>query len=189
MITTPKKRRSLSELRQNYSNIAPKVQTRWPNGIPLIRKPTNKKLIRRNTESCISLQVSALLSPESLQQFSRIEEENNNSHDDDVYTPTSTSLDESNEQNLSTSLDISTHLDIVGGHFKNLFSQLESYLDTKAKSKVEKAFIENHIKDFKEHASQVDFMINELIERGERLEKFIQNRQFDSESHWADWKR
>ena len=108
---------------------------------------------------------------------------------DEGYTPASTSLnDESNEHNVSTSLEISTHLDIVSGHFKNLFSQLENYLETKAQTNVEKVFIENHTKDFKEHAHQIDFMINELIERGERLEKFIQNRNFDSESHWADWK-
>lgn len=134
------------------------------------------------------MQVSAMLSPENYHHYSRIEEENNNSHDDEGYTPASTSY-ESNDQNISTSLDISTHLDIVSGHFKNLFSQLETYLDTKAQSKVEKVFIENHIKDFKEHARQVDFMINELIERGERLERFVQNRNFDSESHWADWKQ
>lgn len=136
------------------------------------------------------MQVSALLSPDNIQQYSRIEEEDetNHSHDDDIYTPASTSLDESNEQNISTSHDISIHLDIVSGHFKNLFSQLESYLDTKAQSKVEKVFIENHIKDFKEHARQIDFMINELVERGERLERFVQNRVFDSESHWAEWK-
>ncbi|XP_070498809.1 uncharacterized protein [Chironomus tepperi] len=188
MMNTPNKRRSLSDHRHYYSNVAPKVQTRWPNGIPLIRKPNNKKLIRRNTESCISLQVSALISPENIHQYSRIEEENNQSHDDDAYTPASTSLDESNELNISTSLDISTHLDIVSGHFKNLFSQLENFLDTKAQSKVEKVFIENHIKDFKEHARQVDFMINELIERGERLERFIQSRHFGTESHWAEWK-
>lgn len=188
MMITPSKRRSYSDHRQHYSNVAPKVETRWPNGIPLIRKPGNKKLTRRNTDSCISLPASTMLSPENLHQYSRIEEETNNSHDDEGYTPASISLDESHEQNISTSLDISIHLDIVSGHFKNLFSQLQSYLDTKAQSKVEKVFIENHIKDFKEHARQVDFMINELIERGERLERFVQNRHLDSESHWADWK-
>lgn len=122
---------------------------------------------------------SNLLSPEPFIPHDIIEEEH-----DEGYTAASISLDESNEHNISTAMDISVHLDIVSGHFKSLFLQLESHLEHKAKTQAEKTFIEKHITDFKEHARQIDFMITELIERGERLEKFILNN--DTNTHWAD---
>lgn len=88
------------------------------------------------------------------------------------------------EHNISSSLEISTHLDIVSGHFKNLFKQLENYLEGDDKSSHEKQFVGKQLADFQEQALQIDFMINELIERGQRLENFLSD--CGRKMHWAD---
>jgi hypothetical protein len=170
--------------REYYNNVKPKVISRWEDGTPKIR---NGKILknRRRTETC--------LTSNQAQQFMHSTNSANAIHEmneDEVFnTSQPKDANESADKSISSaieSLNISVSMDVVSTHFKDLFSQLDSYVTTKATTVMEKAFVESQMKILKAHANQIDFMINELVERGNRLEKFLENRH--SNRDWSEWK-
>jgi hypothetical protein len=112
------------------------------------------------------------------------EESDNEAFNPSVSMSDGLSTDHSEEtQSHSISMDISSHMEVVSFHFKDLFMQLEAYLGTKTSSKFEKNFVEKQMMDLKEHATQIEFLIDDLTARASRLESYLACRLINSEDN------
>lgn len=116
------------------------------------------------------------------------------SEEDEVFSNASV-INESNENNEThnaadlsgvKSLDASI-CDVVKSEFKDLFLRLENYVQQKTVTQVESDFVQSQMKVLRDNAAHIDFMINELMERKIRLEKFLENRNNHQDQHWAEW--
>ncbi|KAG5679827.1 hypothetical protein PVAND_009365 [Polypedilum vanderplanki] len=179
MMMTPSKRRSLADHKDYYNNVKPKVETRWETGTPLMRKGkiNKRKSNRRNSDSeLLNFSENNLVSSSPCNiECSLINEE----CDNEAFVPSILINDHSvsyETHSNSRSSDISSHLEVVNFHFKDLFTQLEAYLNIKSPSNNDKKFVEMQLRDLQEQASQIEFMISDLTLRANRLEKFLIKR-------------
>lgn len=60
--------------------------------------------------------------------------------------------------------------------FSYIFAKLEEHMK-KASSEIEKTFIRKQIKNLVDGARQIDYMMSDLTERTNRMEKFLENRK------------
>lgn len=167
--------------KQYYDNVKPKVITRWLNGTPKIR---NGKIQRRMSDTfLIQPKLSEPPQQPPLVNNLKIHEEDSDEDDDgdDVF-------DESQEQEagIETLNNSSQKLKSVIGHFKDLFSRLDEYTKNRPNNEFERAFVQRQMRMLTEQVQQVDYMITEIVERSDRLEKFFKNREQGLD--WNQWK-
>lgn len=159
----------------------PKVITRWPNGTPKIR---NEKVLRRMSDTfLIESKHSAPPHPPLVHNLKIHEEdEDDDDDDDDVF-------DESHEQEtgIETLNNSCQKLNVVVDHFKNLFARLDAYTKKRSGNEFERVFVQRQMRMLTNQVHQIDYMINEVIERGDRLEKFFKNSEQGID--WNEWKQ
>lgn len=144
--------------------MAPRVDCRWDSRSPKIRRSqiTKTKAIRRHSEMNFSNSSHSttheLVENECDSVFSKspIKEED---------------LKDLSSFNSSTSTSIET----VTDHFRQLFELLEKYMQTAPD--FDCIFIRKRVSNMKDDMSTINSLFEDLLNKGNRLEKFLIERQ------------
>lgn len=149
-----------SESSASFKKIGAKVDTRWPNGLPVSRKAVKGRLIRRQTEHDYKSQMA--ISTENEEDI----------FDDDVFNNIS-NVKNSTPFNHSTSSTES-----VSNHYNRLFDKLDAYMETAPE--FDCIFIRRRVEQMKDEMFAINEMFKDLLVTGRRMEKFLLDRQNNS---------
>lgn len=141
-----------------YKKVAPKVDCRWQGGAPkALRNAAKNKIARRKTEHDFNSQTVA-----SIESFSETDRSG-----DDVFDPNNKSVIFNISSNSST--------ESVTDHFDRLFDSLEGYMEVAPE--FDCIFIRHRVNQMKDEMFAINEMFKDLMVTGERLKKFLIDRQ------------
>lgn len=152
------------EHKNYYSKVAPKVDSRWNAGTPKIRRhqAPKTKIVRRNSEMVL---------PTSFESMTQKEFED---ECDNVFGKSP--IKEEDLKDISSfNSSASTSMETVSDHFRQLFEQLEKYMETAPD--FDCLFIRKRVSKMKSGMLNINQLFDDLLHTGNRLEKFLIERQ------------
>lgn len=189
-----------SRFSSGYKNIRPRVDCRWPDGTPKLRRSavdlpqgfpegradksgkTRHYPQRRSSESDLrnaQLRPRIRIQAPSSNASSASESDECDSGSEQLFETAEGSVEEvvdtgDSPEDISSSS--ATSIETVSGHFRTLFSQLEDYMKA-ADDEKERSMIRQRMNKMKDTMSTINEMFEDLLSDGDSLEKHLMDQQ------------